>query len=375
MTDGWWREVFLLHYGFAKTDFAPYAQKFLRWLSDLPGVDAATRLAGLELAGAAVLDIERPEPELRKRQAEALAAGLVGLARQTTPEQRLAAGKTLAQLGDPRKGVGVVEQVPGVSLPDIDWVKIPEMDGEGRREFIYQKNERRTEPDFWMARYPITYAQFQTFKNADDGWRNPLWWKGLARNDQDTPDEQAFLFWNHPRENVSWYQAIAFCRWLTEQAKQHPALLPAEARDNLDWRITLPTEWQWEKAARGHDGRQYPWGNAYRIGYANIDETEQKVGPHYLQSTSAVGLYPQGASPDGLLDLSGNVWEWCLNEYETSRKIQETGGKGRVLRGGSWYNNHYDAAAVRRHRLNPNYLWLNYGFRVVWSASVPVPPL
>ena len=380
VTDGWWREVFLLHYGFAKTDFAPYAQKFLHWLSDLPAVDAATRLAGLELAGAAVLDIERPEPELRKRQAEALAAGLVDLARQTTPEQRLAAGKALAQLGDPRPGVGVVRArtiVPvqnSVPLPDIAWVKIPKIGADGQREFIYQEEKQESPDDFWMARYPITYAQFQTFIDALDGWRNPHWWEGLSVSDaqREKPDNQNYPYWNHPRENVSWYQAIAFCRWLTEQARQHPALLPAEARDKKDWRITLPTEWQWEKAARGHDGRQYPWGsNEYRPGYANIDERTNDTGPHYLQSTSAVGLYPQGASPYGLLDLSGNVWEWCLNEYDNPGNIQTSGSETRVLRGGSWSSYHNYAAAVRRNWYNPDLRWSYSGFRVVWSASVP----
>ena len=111
------------------------------------------------------------------------------------------------------------------------------------------------------------------------------------------------------------------------------------------------------------------------MGYANIDETRENAGPHNLQSTSAVGLYPQGASPYGLLDLSGNVWEWCLNESETPGNFQESGSGNRVLRGGSWFNAHSLAAAVRRYWDSPNYQWLFGGFRVVWSASVPVPHL
>ena len=291
------------------------------------------------------------------------------------PEQRLIAGQLLGSRPglDPRPGVGVVETQNFASLPDIAWVKIPKLDQNGQDQFIYQEEERESPDDFWMARYPITYAQFQTFKDADDGWPNSRWWDGLARNDQDGPGEQRFPVWNHPRENVSWYQAIAFCRWLTEQARQHSELLPAEARDNPDWRISLPTEWQWEKAARGYDGQRYPWGgDSYQPGYANIDETYENAGLHNLQSTSAVGMYPQGASPYGLLDLSGNVWEWCLNEYETPSNLQESGSEGRVLRGGSWYFDHYYAAAVRRYWNSPDSRWTYYGFRVVWSASVPV---
>ena len=376
VTDAWWREIFLLHYGFAKSDFASYSQKCLHWLSDLPVVDAATRLAGLELAGAAVLDIERPEPELRKRQAEGLAAALIDLARQTTPEQRLAAGKTLAQLGDPRKGVGIVEAQNFAPLPDIGWVKIPKMDKNGQSEFIYQDAKRESPDDFWMAQYPITYAQFQTFKDADDGWRNPQWWEGLSVPDEqrEKPNNQNSPIWNHPRENVSWYQAIAFCRWLTDQAQKYPELLPDEMQGKADWRISLPTEWQWEKAARGHDGRQYPWGSdSYQPGYANINETRQEIGPHYLQTTSAVGMYPQGASPYGLLDLSGNVWEWCLNEYKTPKNVQENGSEGRVLRGGSWFHDRNHAAAVYRLRLDPFSRNDYDGFRVVLSRSASVP--
>ena len=290
MTDPWWREVFLLHYGFAKTDYAPYAQAFLDWLSAIPGADPAARLAGLELAGSAVLEIERPDPDLRRQQAERLAAGLASLAGQTTPEQRLAAGKVLGQLGDPRPGVGLRAD----GLPDIAWEIVPKANGQGETFFVYGEGEKREEETFWMARYPVTYRQFQAFVDAADGLRNPRWWKGLAaeKRERQSPYSQEFQLWNHPRENVTWYQAVAFCRWLTAQAKSRPDLLPEELDTGTDWQISLPTEWQWEKAARGHDGRAYPWGPKYISGHANVDETKEKDGSHNLQSTSAVGLYP-----------------------------------------------------------------------------------
>ena len=261
-------------------------------------------------------------------------------------------------------------------LPDIAWVKIPKIGADGQSEFIYQEEKQESPDDFWMARYPITYVQFQTFIDALDGWANPEWWEGLSVPDEQKakPFDQYFEYWNHPRETVSWYQAIAFCRWLTEQTRQHPELLPEEVRGTQDWLITLPTEWQWEKAARGHDGRSYPWGSAeYQPGFANINETYEKAGLHYLQSSSAVGMYPQGASPYGLLDMSGNVWEWCLNEYDNPGNIQVSGGEPRVLRGGSWYDGHDSAAAVRRYWLNPGSRFNFYGFRVVVARSASVP--
>jgi formylglycine-generating enzyme required for sulfatase activity len=279
-----------------------------------------------------------------------------------TPAQRARVGRLLGS--DPhldnRPGVGVRPD----GLPDLDWVQIPEVDEQGRRDFLYgEKGERRSEPTFWMARYPVTYVQFQAFVDAEDGLRDKRWFQGLDRT-HNSASEQFFKHWNHPRDNVTWYQAIAFCRWLTEKAKTVPALLPPEVRSGA-WRITLPTEWQWEKAARGHDGRAYPWGNEYLSGYANVDETEKKNGPHKLGQTSAVGLYPQGESPYGILDLSGNVWEWCLNEYRNPSQVQEEGNSNRVVRGGAFYNDAEGVQASARVGGVPVGGYVVYGFRCV----------
>ncbi len=294
-----------------------------------------------------------------------------------TPAERNLAGELLGRRleHDTRKGVGCRPS----GLPDIDWVPISETDEQGRREFIYQEDERRTEPTFWMARYPVTYGQFQPFLDDGDGFRNSAWWKGLAAPEADKarPGDQAFKFYNHPRERVSWYDAVAFCRWLTAKAQATPSLLPSELQGRTDWRITLPTEWQWEKAERGPStgsgtGRRYPWGADYTSGYANIDETWQTEGPHYLQKTGAVGMYPFNLSPFGIEDLSGNVCEWRLNEYDSPDKIQEEGDARRVVRGGSWSLDSYNASALRRFNWYPS-RYANGGIRVVVGLfSVPV---
>ena len=206
-------------------------------------------------------------------------------------------------------------------LPDIDWCAVPAGD------FLFGRTrERRTLPEFRIARYPVTYMQFQAFVKAPDGYQNPAWWQILPASSHSVA-EQEFPYGNHPRDNVSWYDAIAFCRWLSDKLAQV---------------ITLPTEQQWEKAARGTDGRNWPWGNQYLVGYANVDERDEHnpVGPTYLRSTTAVGMYPWGESPYGVMDMCGNVWEWCLNDA-SDRDGATMGDPAapKQLRGGSWNNN------------------------------------
>ena len=270
---------------------------------------------------------------------------LTDIEREPAPEARAAVGRALGRLEwDDRKGVGVSD-----GLPDIDWVEIP------GGAFLYQDGERREIDTFWIARYPVTNAQFQAFLDAEDGYRDDRCWRGLTRPDR-TARAGRWSLSNHPRETVSWHGAMAFCAWMKRRT----------GRD-----IRLPTEEQWERAARGVAGRIYPWGDTYLAGRANINETFADAGPHYLGRTSAVGIYPEGASVgERVMDLAGNVWEWCLNEYENPKKTQPGGTRPRALRGGSWLSAQDGARASYRNDDDPLDRNDLIGFRVVCSSPI-----
>jgi len=263
----------------------------------------------------------------------------------TEPKERLAIGNKLAALGDPRHGTGLDEQ----GRPDIDWVEI------SGGTFLYgEEKETRELPGFYIARYPITNAQYQAFIDGG-GYKEARWWKGLEGR-ADRPEKSGWTESNRPRESVNWHEAMAFCSWLS---------------DKLGYTVQLPTEVQWERAARGTDGRNYPWGESYRSGYANTNEIRDKSGLHHLKQTTAVGVYPQGGSPEGVQDLVGNVWEWCQNEYHNPENTDLRGIEPRFLRGGAWANNPGDARASTRYKFNPGSRSINFGFRVFCSSPMP----
>ena len=158
--------------------------------------------------------------------------------------------------------------------------------------------------------------------------------------------KQRFQHHNHPREQVSWYQAVAYCRWLTAQFDDGSV-------------IRLPHEFEWEVAARFNDDGTYPWGDEFEASYANTSESR-------LGQTTAVGLYPTGVQSElGLYDMSGNVWEWCLNKWSDPGQVKVDGSNDeRVLRGGSFDS--YDDYARASFRLNVHPYDRSYdiGFRL-----------
>jgi formylglycine-generating enzyme required for sulfatase activity len=311
-------------------------------------------------------DIESDEvgrellPRLRAQLAALVRGG------RLTPVQRAAAGRALAVLGDPREGVGVVVR-DGVRLPDIAWGKEApagrySIGGDAEAFDSFERREVDIAQPFRLARYPVTYAQFQCFVEAAD-FEDGRWWAGMPEMAKDWDDPkypvreikpQAFPYTNHPRENVSWYQAVAFCRWLS-------AYLEADIR--------LPHEYEWEAAARYPDGRFYPWGADFDGEKANTNEGE-------IGSTTAVGSYPAGRQPElDLYDLSGNVWEWCCNKYDDPEDDSvDVDGDWRALRGGSWSSSRRSARAAYRYHAHPGARYNYVGLRLVLARRPPSHP-
>ena len=252
---------------------------------------------------------------------------------------RAAIGRALGQWDlDRRHGIGLRAD----GLPEIDWVRI-----KTPGPFFCQDGQHPALPTFDIARYPVTHRHFQAFVDAG-GYADDRWWKGLAKRIE-APLDAAWAEPNAPRETVSWYEAVAFCRWLGAQWGQD---------------IRLPTEAQWERAARGVRGRKYPWGKVYLAGCANCNEVASEVTDGvFIGRTSAVGIYPH-PSAEGVHDLAGNVWEWCLNEQERPLNMDDSGNASRVLRGGSWVNDTGNLRAAFRYGHAPDVRVSDFGFRV-----------
>ncbi len=303
--------------------------------------------------------------KVRGRLAALLAAGAL------TPVERAEAGDVLASLGDPRFRPDAWH-LPAEAL--LGFVEIPAgpflMGSDKRKNPQAQEREtpqhRLELPAFYMARYPVTVTQWRAFVEASGH----------------TPEISRSLEGpaNRPVRWVTWHEALAYCRWLTEALRGWsgtPPRLAALLRDG--WAISLPSEAEWEKAARGgvemtNPGRIYPWGDEPGAERANYSATG-------IGTTSAVGAFPAGASPYGLLEMAGNVWEWTRSLWgedwqkpsfgypyraEDGREALDASNQVlRVLRGGAYYESADGIRASARLRNFPYGRFNYYGFRLV----------
>lgn len=202
-------------------------------------------------------------------------------------------------------------------------------------------------PILYIGRYEVTVAQFRAFVE-ETGFRADA--RALGGK------------LDHPVAFVSWPDALAYCRWLETRLRESPGTPPQLSRLLRDgWRVTLPTEAQWEKAARGPDGRIFPWGNASRRDRANFRGT----------SVTPVGSFPCPECSYGLSDMSGNVWELTRSPFRPYPFDPAIDGVDLdadalwVMRGGSYGDPEQNVRAAIRGGVDPGARRPFIGFRVV----------
>ncbi len=196
--------------------------------------------------------------------------------------------------------------------------------------------------DFWMARFTVTNSQYYAFVKTNK-------------------EHPSFSKWDQPVSNIDWKSATEYCRWLNDHLK-------SELPHNL--MLRLPTEAEWEKAARGADGREYPWGNEFDKDKCNSSEGGKG-------GTTPVGTYsPQGDSPYGCADMAGNVWEWTCSLYKhypfnIKNKIEEVKNSDWIsVRGGVWHYGQLNARISDRHFDCPVPEWNYTGFRLALAPRL-----
>jgi formylglycine-generating enzyme required for sulfatase activity len=344
---------------------------------------------------------------------------LVALLRggELTPVERARAGYTLGQLGDIRLEVTTVEGIQFCWVPKgVFW-----MGSDDNQDQDAESDEKPLHlvylPDYWISRYPITIAQFQEFIQ-DGGYKQAKYWLEAKRTDEwrdgfiikhfdPKPQRKPFIFGGseksptEPVVHVSWYEALAFTQWLTERWQEAGYLQEG-------WKVHLPSEAEWEKAARGGEkiisqptmktvimgimypnveiatevnpfpSRLYPWGNEFCPDNANTRQTS-------INAICVVGCFLEGFSPYGVMEMGGNVWEWTRSlwgaDWESPsfkypyrhflirEKTEESSDVRRVLRGGAFIDGRLNIRCAARLRDYPERRSDYFGFRVVVSPS------
>ena len=275
-------------------------------------------------------------------ESRGLVEELVAAALQENSGNRRLQAAAAALQGGAEAARGSERPYPATKI-DIDWVTVPAgeflMGSDKRVDRYADTNETPQHllflPEYRIGRVPVTNAHYRLFVDATGHSAPAHWKKGHIPKGKN----------KHPVVNVSWHDAIAFCDWAGVQ---------------------LPSEAQWEKAARGADGRIRPWGNQ------PPDKSLCNFGGN-VGDTTEVGSYAAGASPTNCLDMAGNVWEWTHSRFKPypydidDGREGDSGRAARVLRGGSFYLTVNYLRCAARNWDDPDLRYWGNGFRVVCS--------
>ena len=279
------------------------------------------------LAARSMLDMhkDRRDEDLLNKVRERLQQSIGGA---TDPGTRVEVGETLGWLGDPRNLKEFVPVKGGKDKLSAGMASIQ---------------------PFEIGKYPVTNGWFEEFVKAG-GYSNLDYWseedrEWLTQSGYEYPrhwNERKWRCPNSPVVGVCWYEAEAFTNWLT-------------ATDKAGYKYRLPDQNEWEAAAAGFEGREYPWGKGWDKNKCDISETG-------IMRTSPVGFFKDGNTPEGISDMAGNVWEWTDSWYDEEKTLK-------VLRGGSWYSFHEYARCAGRGRDLPDGGDYGFGFRCARTIS------
>ena len=360
-TDPGWREVLRLALASASQR---EAQRLLLHLLDAPG-DSTTKGRPVVLAGECMRDIGNTGIA-RRIWDTVISALLRTIADCTVPVTiRVEAGTVLGTLGDPR--LLNLETGKAISEGDYDavepyWCPIevgPFWSGDDRKEKLQRAEIRQP---YAIARFPVTNADYAQFMAAGGYDMRQPWWTDNGRTS--IGERRQPYLWDYSRYNqptqpvvgITWYEAAAYCSWLTQQGHTQ-GWLPS------DQIIRLPTWYEWERAARHTDQRHHPWGiQAPTPERANYKETG-------IGALSPAGCFPAGAAVCGAQDLLGNVMEWTASPWQQWDGWEKdfTNAEGVVLSWNDFTDEKERLCCGARISGNPNFGYGNLGFRVVQS--------
>jgi ATP-dependent DNA helicase RecG len=343
----WWEETLLLYTGLINREWKDKANGIVKEILTGCHDDEKVLHRWWLLGGKALRDIQeykRAEKVIVLAREKLMAL----MDKDIDLKDRLEAGEIIGILGDPR-----IKPPPMVIVEAGEFTM-------GSDEVEDERPIHRVYLDeFMIGKYPVTNEEFKAFI-ADKGYKNEaLWtpevWQWLKKENITEPRYWHDRRWNGPNfpvVGVSWYEAAAYAKWLSQKTGDQ---------------YVLPTEAQWEKAARGNKGLVYPWGNKFDKNLCNSGESG-------LGRTSPVGTFPAGVSPYGCMDMAGNVWEWCADWYkeEYYKKSPAKNPKGpsdsstRVVRGGGWASDDWVCrTACRDWAFHPAYRDFVVGFRLL----------
>lgn len=347
---GEWRETMRLLGGLlyrqGEGRIAEFVRALLSKLGERPTL--AHRVECVALLSAMLQDLSRMGYWPKTADFEQTVKSIMGIFKAGEADEieigkRAEAADLLGQVGDPR-----LTQDHWVTIPagtfrmgaQKENKKAPNYDPEAYDDESPVHEEKL--PAFRIQRYPVTVQEFGEFM-ADGGYSaRQHWKKGFGQFAEPEDWERQKPFQNRPVVGVSWFEAAAYCSWKG---------------------CRLPSEAQWERAARGPQGSRYPWGDQPPLD-ASRANYEMSVG-----HPTPVGLYPKGSTSEGLCDMLGNVWEWCEDWFGPYQGRAQSGQNAKVIRGGSWYSYAGDVRASVRGGYVPTDRLGGIGFRCAGELS------